>query len=472
MNINPNNQIFNVVFDICNIYKNDFTSFFNLNCGSESLFLNNKFDCNEDDNCFLFDKNSVLVGDSKNELLSKCSNIKGLYGNIIEDWNELTSNLEGKIDFTCSFSDENKDKFFLNKKHTDKRFSKNNKYVDLDTAITQSSLQLLNDDGVYVGIFSLNYLSKINSKSYREDWIKQDLVEAVISFPTILDKTFKTPLCLIIFNKNKKTENKGKTLFIDTTELIEKIGKYNLFDEKQILEIYKTNSTINNVSRVLSIEGISAEDFNLTPSRYVINKTELDFIQFLNSKKKFTLESVCEKILNVQNFSENINGVKVPFLNTEDLKDMDYITNFNNVKRIDIDTNKNKISNFKLKQNDILISCRGDIGEVGIIGNLGENLLLPSSNMILVRFKDNINELWIKSVYMFLKSDIGQFLIKRTAFGNNLSTISTNDIKKLGIPLFDKNELETLNSRFEEITKFEKQISLLNNEIKKRKKLL
>ena len=109
MNINPNNQIFNVVFDICNIYKNDFTSFFNLNCGSESLFLNNKFDCNEDDNCFLFDKNSVLVGDSKNELLSKCSNIKGLYGNIIEDWNELTSNLEGKIDFTCSFSDENKE---------------------------------------------------------------------------------------------------------------------------------------------------------------------------------------------------------------------------------------------------------------------------------------------------------------------------------------------------------------------------
>jgi type I restriction enzyme M protein len=112
-------------------------------------------------------------------------------------------------------------------------------------------------------------------KAIREKIVNDDLIEAIILLPEKLFYNTQASGIIIIFNKEKQENRKRKILFIDATDLYVKhpeVRKLNkLSDEhiQKIVEIYREFKTIPGFSRVVDIEEIIKNDYNLNVSNYV-----------------------------------------------------------------------------------------------------------------------------------------------------------------------------------------------------------
>lgn len=111
----------------------------------------------------------------------------------------------------------------------------------------------------------------------RENMIKDDLIECIISLPTQLFFSTQIPVSLWFLNKNKN--QKGHILFIDARNygrMESRVQK--VFDDKDIEEISKTvhnwqkgngYKDIKGYCISVSIDEIAKEDYILTTGRYV-----------------------------------------------------------------------------------------------------------------------------------------------------------------------------------------------------------
>ncbi|SCG85974.1 type I restriction-modification system subunit M [Methanobacterium congolense] len=117
---------------------------------------------------------------------------------------------------------------------------------------------------------------KNRERDLRKEFINKDLIEAVILLPENLFYNTTAPGIILIINKNKTQKN--EILFINSSELFEK-GRPknyipNIFIEKISL-IYHHWKEEENLSKIIKNEDVVKNDFNLSPSRYVIlNKEE------------------------------------------------------------------------------------------------------------------------------------------------------------------------------------------------------
>jgi len=156
-------------------------------------------------------------------------------------------------------------------------------------------------------------------KAIREKIVNDDLIEAIILLPEKLFYNTQASGIIIIFNKEKQEDRKRKILFIDATDLYVKhpeVRKLNkLSDEhiQKIVETYREFKTIPGFSRVVDIEEILKNDYNLNVSIYVTkiqnnNSVSIDEIEGLwkdieeikkeREKKEKELEEIIKIIVN------------------------------------------------------------------------------------------------------------------------------------------------------------------------------
>jgi type I restriction enzyme M protein len=100
----------------------------------------------------------------------------------------------------------------------------------------------------------------------RKGILEDDLVEAVIGLPSGLFYGTGIPAALLIINKNKQVERRGKVLFINA-ELDYQEGKnQNLLrddDIEKVVGCFDAYNEIKRFSRVVAIEEIRENDHNL-----------------------------------------------------------------------------------------------------------------------------------------------------------------------------------------------------------------
>ncbi len=142
-------------------------------------------------------------------------------------------------------------------------------------------------------------------KSIRSKIIDNDLIEAVILLPEKLFYNTGAPGAIIIFNKKKQEERKGKILFINATEYYEKhpeIKKMNILSEKgikKIVEVYKEWKEIKGFSKIVSLKEIKNNDYNLNVTLYVYPQIEEEEI---NLKQVWDeLEEIDKELFEIEN---------------------------------------------------------------------------------------------------------------------------------------------------------------------------
>jgi type I restriction enzyme M protein len=112
-------------------------------------------------------------------------------------------------------------------------------------------------------------------KSIRAKFVKNDLIEAVILLPEKIFYNTNAPGVIIVLNKNKPQERKGKILFINASrEYIPhpEIKKLNTLSEeniKRISEVYKEFKEVEGFSKIVELKGVANNEYNLNVSIYV-----------------------------------------------------------------------------------------------------------------------------------------------------------------------------------------------------------
>lgn len=106
----------------------------------------------------------------------------------------------------------------------------------------------------------------------RKKMLQGDLFEAIIGLPSNLFYGTGIPAAVIVMNKNKAEEKKGKVLFIEASRGYEKNGNKNrLTDEnmEKIVEAYEGFDDIDKYASVVELDEIKENDYSLNIARYV-----------------------------------------------------------------------------------------------------------------------------------------------------------------------------------------------------------
>ena len=141
-----------------------------------------------------------------------------------------------------------------------------------DLAFVQHMIASINAEGMAGVVMPHGVLFRGSSeKLIRKGILDDDLLEAVVGLPSGLFYGTGIPACLLIINKNKAAERKGKVLFINGELEFEAGKNQNKLREQDIAQIVDTfvNYTeIKRYSKVVSYAEIAENDFNLNIRRY------------------------------------------------------------------------------------------------------------------------------------------------------------------------------------------------------------
>ena len=141
-----------------------------------------------------------------------------------------------------------------------------------DLAFIQHMIASLNAEGKMGVVVPHGVLFRGSSeKDIRKGILEDDLLEAVIGLPSALFYGTGIPAALLIINKKKPDERKGKVLFING-ELEYQEGrnqnKLRDVDIKHVLDVYDTFEDEKRYSKVVLMDEIKENDYNLNIRRY------------------------------------------------------------------------------------------------------------------------------------------------------------------------------------------------------------
>ena len=151
-----------------------------------------------------------------------------------------------------------------------------------DWAWIQHMLASLNKTGKMGVVLDNGVLFRSRSEGkIRKKVLEDDLIEAVIALPSNLFYNTSSPGCILILNKDKPEERKDKVMFIYAEDQTLRESGIKIYDElsnqnqltpdgiKKIVDTYKNLNEEPHHSRLVDIEEIEENDYNLNVPRYV-----------------------------------------------------------------------------------------------------------------------------------------------------------------------------------------------------------
>ena len=141
-----------------------------------------------------------------------------------------------------------------------------------DFAFIQHMIASLNAEGKMGVVVPHGVLFRGSSeKRIRKGILEDDLLEAVIGLPSALFYGTGIPAALLIINKNKPSERKSKVLFINgELEYQEEKNQNKLREQdiRHVLSVYDTFVDEKRYSKVVDMDEIRKNDYNLNIRRY------------------------------------------------------------------------------------------------------------------------------------------------------------------------------------------------------------
>lgn len=140
-----------------------------------------------------------------------------------------------------------------------------------DYAYIQIMLSHLKETGTMAAFFPMGILFRgANEKEIREELIEsKNCIDTVIQLPANLFIETSIPVCLVIFKKNRNRED---ILFVNASNEYVKTRHNNILSSKnikKITDIYTSRGNLDRFSRLVSLDEIAKNDYNLGVNRYI-----------------------------------------------------------------------------------------------------------------------------------------------------------------------------------------------------------
>jgi type I restriction enzyme M protein len=106
----------------------------------------------------------------------------------------------------------------------------------------------------------------------RKDLIDADLVEAIVQLPADLFYGAGIPACVLVLNRAKPNERRGRVLMIDNSTGFERRDTKNVLTTdaiERVIASYKSGDEVDGLSKWVADEEIATHHFNLVVRRFV-----------------------------------------------------------------------------------------------------------------------------------------------------------------------------------------------------------
>jgi type I restriction enzyme M protein len=117
-------------------------------------------------------------------------------------------------------------------------------------------------------------------KVIRKAFVDKDYIEAVLLLPENLFYNTTAPGIILILNKNKPKERKGKIMLINASLEFEKGRPKNFIPDgkiKRIANAFHDWKDVKGFVKIIGKEEAAKNDYNLSPSRYVGNAKQEEY---------------------------------------------------------------------------------------------------------------------------------------------------------------------------------------------------
>ena len=192
-----------------------------------------------------------------------------------------------------------------------------------DLAFVQHMIASLNNEGVMGVVVPHGVLFRGGTeKEIRQGIIDSDLLESIIGLPPSLFYGTGIPAVLLIINKNKAFKKKNKIHFINAEREYTEGKNQNILREKDIIKIvncFDLNIEVKRFAKVISIEEVRANNYNLTITRYVDTSPPLEIFDV----KGVLHGGIPKREINDEYIKEIINGYDLSLILRD--KDSEYM---------------------------------------------------------------------------------------------------------------------------------------------------
>ena len=142
-----------------------------------------------------------------------------------------------------------------------------------DFAFVQHMVATLNMRGKMGVVMPHGVLFRGSSEGkIREGMLREDLVEAVVGLPPNLFYGTGIPAAILVFNRAKAKARKGKVLFVEASREFREGSNQNYLRDEDVKKIAASVHAFEDVeryARVVDVEEVEKNDWNLNISRYV-----------------------------------------------------------------------------------------------------------------------------------------------------------------------------------------------------------
>ncbi|MFZ5943206.1 MAG: N-6 DNA methylase [Bacillota bacterium] len=313
-------------------------------------------------------------------------------------------------------------------------------------ALIQHILASLKNSGKAIVTIPKGPLFRSNEYKIRQGIVEDDLIECIIELPDSLYATSNIPVNIIIFNKDKPLNRKGKILLIDASRMeIEKEKGQKVFSDDQldyIADIYHKGLCQEDISQFITNETVRKHEYNL-------NLVEYLKIEALKDKLTDMLElkEVAQKIFR---------GVQIPKETFESAKKgrdkSHYILSLSDINEdvINLDNNllvepqQRWVKKYVVKEGDVVLSARGTVIKSAVV-EADMPPTIASGNLVVIRLKKNRYNPYILKFY--LDSPLGKTFLEGLQTGTSVNVINPGNLEGLMIPRVNIQEQASLAER-------------------------
>ena len=166
-----------------------------------------------------------------------------------------------------------------------------------DYAFVQHMLATLNHTGKAGVVLPHGILFRGGAEGkIRQGLVKEDLIEAIIGLPANLFYGTGIPATIILYNKGKEEARQNKIFFIDASRDFQEGKNQNVLrdeDVEKIVSTFDNYEVIEKYSRIVTLDEIKENDYNLNISRYIDTTEEeeqIDVAKVIQELQQLELE--------------------------------------------------------------------------------------------------------------------------------------------------------------------------------------
>lgn len=310
------------------------------------------------------------------------------------------------------------------------------------------AMQHLSNDGKAIMLVTESIENGYLDKEIRRKTIENGYIEKIIELPSrLLNCTSLSSLLMVLSFKNDNIE------FIDATDSYSQNGRVKYLSDDDINKILNKNNPYRYI--IDNCEVVNND--RLVPSYYGIsdieNSIELSKIANIIRGQNYR-RSDLDSIITQNKTSYEL--IRTSHLEDGFVNDFEYLLELPGRYE-------------ELVDEDILITRVGSNRSVAIYKKGNEGKAIVEQSLLVIRVdKEKVNPYYILA---YMMSDLGKEQLSAAYSGTGISQISLNNLKKVKVPIIDKEKEEiivkSIKTKLKEINNRKKELSSLIKEMDK-----